>query len=168
MNMMETKTAKFPVTRAKNLSGTLLELPTQFGGQINLLFIAFQQWQQNSVNTWLPLAEQLEEIVPGLQYYELPVIRRMNGFAQAFIDAGMRAGIPGQASRDRTITLYLEKETFKHSMGITSEDAIQVMLVDRSGTILFSLQGDFYLDKGEALIDALKSAINEGLLPRII
>lgn len=165
---MESHIPKFPVTWAKNLSGASVELPSQFAGQMNLLFIAFHQWQQNSINTWLPLAEQLEEIVPGLHYYELPVIRQMNSFAQAFINAGMRAGIPSQDSRNRTITLYLDKESFKQSLGITSEDSIQVLLVDRSGNVLWSVKGDFYLDKGEALIDALKTAIKQGLLPRII
>ncbi len=150
--------AKFPNTHASNLSGSSFELPGDFEGTLNLLFIAFQQWQQNSVNTWLPLAEQLEQITPVLRYYELPVIRRMNIFAQAFIDAGMRAGIPNHDSRGRTITLYLEKDEFRRSLEISDEDAIQVLLVDRAGSVLWSAQGDFTLYKGEALIDALKAS----------
>jgi hypothetical protein len=43
----------------------------------------------------------------------LPTIRALNAFSKFFINEGMRAGIPNPKSRERTITLYLEKDDFR-------------------------------------------------------
>jgi hypothetical protein len=67
----------------------------------------------------------------------------------------MRAGIPDQTARERTITLYLNKETFKGALGIDSEEVIWLFLVDREGTILWQDQGRFSESKLEGLIEVL-------------
>ena len=84
----------FPVVNGSNLRREKITLPQDFEGQFNLTFIAFQQWQQEEVNSWIPLAEKLEEQFPGLVYYELPTIRSLGTFSRFFINEGMRAGIP--------------------------------------------------------------------------
>ncbi|MEL7637211.1 MAG: hypothetical protein AAGU03_05600, partial [Anaerolineaceae bacterium] len=68
----------FPTINGSNLRRQKLSLPQDFEGRFNLIFVAFQQWQQMEVNTWVPLAEKLEEQFPGLVYYELPTIRSLN------------------------------------------------------------------------------------------
>ncbi len=51
------------------------------------------------VDSWIPLAEELEEQVSGLVYYELPTIQSRNTLYQWFINEGMRAGIPNPKTR---------------------------------------------------------------------
>ena len=115
IDTMETS-MKFPTATGSNLQRSKLTLPADFGGELNITLIAFEQWQQNTVNTWLPFVEQLEQRYDGVRYYELPVIRRMNFFARTFINEGMRAGIPNAKARDRTITLYLDKQAFRQAL----------------------------------------------------
>ena len=55
----------FPTVNGSNLQRAKLTLPQDFEGKYNLLFIAFQQWQQDEVNTWIPLAESCEAQYPG-------------------------------------------------------------------------------------------------------
>ena len=86
----------FPTVNGSNLQRAKLTLPQDFEGDYNLLFIAFQQWQQDEVNTWIALAENCEARFPGLVYYELPTIRVLSGISKFFINEGMRAGIPNQ------------------------------------------------------------------------
>ncbi len=50
----------FPIVNGSNLLREKLTLPQDFAGNYNLLFIAFQQWHQEEVNTWIPLAESYE------------------------------------------------------------------------------------------------------------
>ena len=57
----------FPTINGSNLRRQKLSLPQDFEGRFNLIFVAFQQWQQMEVNTWVPLAEKLEEQFPGAQ-----------------------------------------------------------------------------------------------------
>ncbi len=68
-----------------------IQLADEFAGEINLVAIAFQQWHQAMVNSWVPFLEQLERSVPGLRYYELPTIQRLDPLSRVFINGGMRA-----------------------------------------------------------------------------
>ncbi len=42
-------------------------------------------------------------------------------FSQVFINEGMRAGIPDPATRERTITLYIDKPAFQHALDMPDE-----------------------------------------------
>ncbi len=145
----------FPEVSGFNLMREEFLFPKDFQGEYNLVIIPFQQIQQRDVNTWIPAAQELERSIPGLVYYELPTIYQLPTLSRTFINEGMRAGIPDQTARERTITFYLDKEEFKKALGITTEDSIQLFLVDRKGNILWHDEGLFSLDKQESLIDQL-------------
>ena len=131
----------FPTVNGSNLQRAKLTLPQDFEGDYNLLFIAFKQWHQDEVNTWIPLAESCEAQFPGLVYYELPTIRSLNTFSRFFINEGMRAGIPNPKSRERTITLYLEKDDFRTALGLEDEEHIFALLIDHQGNELWRARG---------------------------
>lgn len=138
-----------------------MEFPADFSAKLNLVFIAFQQWQQAQVDSWIPLAEELIQQYPIVNYYEFPTIQRMNRLARIFINEGMRAGIRNESTRARTVTLYLDKGPFKRALGIDSEESIWVMLFDRSGSRLWHVAGQFTPGKGQALRDAIVGAANK-------
>jgi hypothetical protein len=149
--------ARFPTVTGSNLQRQKLTLPQDFQGEHNLVFIAFQQWQQSQVDTWIPFAKQLEESQPEVRYYELPTIQQRNALARTFINEGMRAGIPDRIARERTITLYLDKVAFRQALQLPGEDDIYVLLVDRQGQVLWREEGVFTLEKGESLDAAVKA-----------
>lgn len=153
----------FPKLTATNLNGKKLTMPNEFAGEFNLIIIAFQQWQQSSVNTWIPLCEQLESTLPDFHYYELPTIRSMNFLARSFIDGGMRAGIPSPDTRGRTITLYLDKRDFRQTLEISDESLIHLLLVTPDGEILWRETGNFTDTKAQSLIEFLKKEISINL-----
>jgi hypothetical protein len=146
----------FPRVIAKNLHRKQLVLPGDFQGQLNILLIPFFQWHQTKVDTWLPFLKSLENNLPNIRYYELPTIQSKNVIAQTFINEGMRAGIPDQVARDRTITLFLDKNDFCRSLEITSEEDITIILVDRTGQVFWRNMGGFSSEKGESLVSAIK------------
>jgi hypothetical protein len=133
-----------------------LDLPEGFDGDLNLVFIAFQQWQQIQVDSWIPFARQLEGAHSGLRYYELPTIRRLNALARTFINEGMRAGIPDPIARERTITLYVDKDAFRQALQLPREDDIYVLLLERQGQVLWRTEGAFTQEKGESLAAAVE------------
>ena len=128
-------TVRFPQVSGANLARKRLNLPRDFEGQANILLVAFQQWQQGEVNTWVPTVQKLESAYPGVRYYELPTIRPLNRLVQAFINSGMRAGIPDRLARERTITLYLDKDEFRQALQLPHEDHIYVLLLDHQGQV---------------------------------
>jgi hypothetical protein len=146
----------FPVVSGFNLNRQEFEFPRDFGGDLNLVILAFQQYQQLTVNTWIPFAQEAETTFPGFIYYELPTIYEMTAISRTFVNEGMRAGIPDQTARERTITLYLDKQEFKSALNIPDENDIYLLLVDRDGNILWRTSGGYTEDKASELIEAIE------------
>jgi hypothetical protein len=153
---MEEPAMQFPTVTGSNLQRKKLRLPQDFQGELNLVLIAFQQWQQTQVDTWIPFANQLEETQPGVRYYELPTIQRLNALARTFINEGMRAGIPDPLARERTITLYLDKDALREALQLPNEDDIYVLLLDRQARVLWRAEGAFTPEKGASLAAAVR------------
>jgi len=141
----------FPTVSGSNLLREKLTLPQDFQGKLNLIFIPFEQWQQMEVDSWMPLARALEEQFDNLFYYELPTIQTRNSFYKMFINEGMRAGIPNPKTRERTITLYMDKADFRTALDMADEEHIYVLVVDRQGKELFRTRGQ-YSPEGEAAL----------------
>jgi hypothetical protein len=148
--------ARFPTVTGSNLQRQKLKLPQDFQGELNLVLIAFQQWQQTQVDTWIPFAQQLEGTHSGVRYYELPTIQRLNVLARTFVNEGMRAGIPDPVARERTITLYVDKDVFRQALQLAREDDIYVLLLDRQGKVLWRAEGAFTPENGESLSAAVR------------
>ncbi len=126
-------------------------MPADLREGLNLLFVAFSQWQQMEVNSWVPFVRELEQTQSGFHYYELPTIQHRNVLAQKFINGGMRAGIPDRATRERTITLYIDKQAFKQALNMPDEDHIYVLLVDQAGTVLWRRRGEISVENSSSL-----------------
>jgi hypothetical protein len=80
----------------------------------------------------------------------------MNILSQTFLNEGMRAGIPNNTTREKTITLYTNKEKFRRALEIPNEETIRVLLLDRQGYVLWQIDGDYSQEKGELLVKAIQ------------
>jgi hypothetical protein len=145
----------FPTVKGSNLLREKLTLPRDFQGGFNLVFIPFEQWQQTEVDSWMALAKELEEQFDSLAYYELPTIQSRNTFYKLFINEGMRAGIPNPKTRERTITLYLDKADFRSALHMVDEEHIYVLVVDQQGNEFFRARGPYSSEGDIALRQAL-------------
>jgi len=141
----------FPTVSGSNLLREKLTLPGDFQGRFNLVFIPFEQWQQMEVDSWMTLVKELEQQFDGLVYYELPTIQSRNILYKTFINEGMRAGIPNPKTRERTITLYLDKSDFRAALDMKDEEHIYILLVDRQGKEFFRRRGPYSRDGETAL-----------------
>jgi hypothetical protein len=145
----------FPTVSGSNLLWQKLTLPQDFQGKLNLVFIPFERWHQMEVDSWSALAEELEEKYQGLVYYELPTLQNGGLFYKVFLNEGMRAGIPNPKTRERTITLYLDKAKFRRALDMPDENHIYVLVVDRQGNEFFRTRGSYGRDGEAALRHAL-------------
>ncbi len=128
----------FPTVNGSNLLREKVTLPRDFQGRFNLVFIPFEQWQQMEVDSWMALVNELEQQFEDLVYYELPTIQSRNTLYKMFINEGMRAGIPNPKTRERTITLYLDKTDFRSALGMLDEEHIYILIVDRHAAVRWS------------------------------
>jgi hypothetical protein len=134
-------------------------LPSTLGGVANLLLIAFRQWQQRDVDTWVPTARALADEYPGFRVYELPVISKLYRPVAGFIDGGMRSGITDPEVRDMTITIYLDRKRFMQSLSIDSAGEIVPMLVTPDGRILWRTTGPMTDDGVQTLRQAVSAVL---------
>jgi len=146
----------FPTVSGYNLNREEFEFPRDFGGTLNLVIIPFKQEQQIIVNTWISTMQEIEAAVPGFIYYELPTIYEMPMLSRTFLNEGMRAGIPDETARQRTITLYLDKASFKNALDIQTEDDIYLLLVDQKGNILWRSTGEYTPEKAASLLQFIQ------------
>lgn len=155
--LLTSRELHFPVVSGYNLDRQEYEFPRDFSSSYNLVILAFQQYHQNAVNTWIPFLQEVEASHPSFWYYELPTIRSLPALSRSFINEGMRAGIPDQTARERTITLYLDKDLFKRALNISSEDEIHLLLVDQDGKILWRASGSYSEEKASDLVNLVQN-----------
>lgn len=146
----------FPTVSGSNLLREELTFPQDFDAALNILFVPFLQEQQAVVNTWIPFAQEAEATYPQVAYYELPTIDEMSTFGRTFVNEGMRAGIPDQTARERTVTLYIDTARFMKATDIADKSEVHTLLVNRQGDILWRTTGIFDEAKSEALIKAIE------------
>ena len=149
----------FPQVTGSNLERRRFTLPGDLEGDLNLLFLAFWQRHQALVDSWMPLANCLQEQRNDLVAYELPVIQSRSRLSQRFIDGGMRAGIPDLRIRRHTITLYLDKPPFLDALDISDDRTIQVLVVDRSGRVVWRTVGVWDQEREADLVSFLDQQI---------
>ena len=111
---------KLPIVKGRNLKRQKMTFPDDFTGEINLVFIAFLRRHQDHIDEWVPFVDQLAQENSNFHYYEFPTLPRKGPIYRTFLNEGMRAGIPNEATRARTITLYLDKLDFRQE--ITTEE----------------------------------------------
>lgn len=147
---------RFPEVIGSNLLKQDVTLPNDLKSKYKILIVAFQQWHQRLVNSWIPLLESIAEENSSFDYFEIPTIRRMNWLYQRMIDGGMRSGIPSPETRRRTITLYIDKTPFKDALKIPSEESIHVFLLDSEGEVIWREEGEIGEAKANSLISKLE------------
>jgi hypothetical protein len=147
---------KFPDVSGKNLLGESFNLPHDFAGDLNLVFVAFTEWQQPMVDSWVETADALEAQYSNLRYYEVPTIFPMNLFQMKWLDSVMRAGIQDAATRARTITVHVEIANFLHQLELPGNRTIYPLLLSASGDVLWQTAGVYSDTAAQDLRDVIR------------
>jgi hypothetical protein len=116
-------------------------LPAGLAGERNLVFLALGRDHQPQVDTWVDAAKALEASVPGLRFYEAPLIGPVNFALKAVIAGGMKLEIGDEVPQSRTVPLFVERGPVLEALEITEEGQIRVLLIDRSGAVLWQGAG---------------------------
>jgi len=136
-----TSPGQFLAIQATSLNHARLNLPQDFGGQLNLVIISFAREQQQEVDTWIPTSQQIESSHSKFRYYELPTMSRENPLYRWWFNAALRSNTTDKDLRSRILTAYVNKRAFKHSLHIANEKQIVTVLVDRKGRVYWRADG---------------------------
>ena len=157
---MSSDVMRFPVVQARDLLGNQKHLPRDFEGRLVVAMIAFRQFQQAEVDSWVPALGALAGSVPDLHFYELPVLARHWAPARPFIDGGMARSIGDPAVLARTLTVYGDIRRVCRPLNITDRSHITVVLTDRSGQIHWADSGAHTEPTAASLRAAISSLSN--------
>ncbi|TXT62481.1 MAG: hypothetical protein BAJALOKI3v1_570019 [Promethearchaeota archaeon] len=146
---------KFPEVEGDNLERRHFKLPYDLEGDLNLVIIPFKRIQQSLVDEWTYALHPIYAQYDFLYLYEIPTLSSGYRFVSFMIDGGMRAGIPDRETRNHTITLYINKTKFKKALNINTEDTIYIMLLDKTGEIIWRTEGAVTTEKVEDLTNIL-------------
>lgn len=136
----------------------MMVVPDDLPGNLRIIIVAFQRWQQLLVSGWTPLLTDLAQKTPGLTVWEVPALSRLYAAGRFYIDGGMRAGIRDAETRRHTLTAYTDLRAFCSALGIARMDTIRIYVVDRDGEVVFEAEGEVDEEKALALVDAVKQA----------
>ena len=121
----------FPTITGKNLNKKRISVPDDFSEKNILIIVAFQRWHQDAVDECIESLEK-NNINDTHHIIEVPVLKQFSRLRQMRLDGVMRAGILDHGIRERTITVYLDKQEFRNSLGIANEDAIHWFQINHS------------------------------------
>ena len=108
-------TGHFPSITGKNLNKERITVPDDFLDKHLILLLGYQRWHQPIIDDSIHSLEasgmeQTHHII------EIPVIKPSSWLAQMRLDGLMRAAIRDTAVRQRTITVYLDKQKFRDQL----------------------------------------------------
>lgn len=149
----------FPSVSGINLVGEPVALPRGFEGHLNLVVLGFEMEQQKDVDTWIAALDGIRSSLPGLEFYEVPVINAGSAAFRFWVNNGMHFGILDLEARKRTITIYVDRSKFNSIVGVGDIDRIYALLVDNTGRILWRGEGPASAQSIAELIAAASRAV---------
>jgi hypothetical protein len=142
----------FPAISGQSLAGDTLNLPEDFMGNTNLVLAPFDEAQQVTAQSWLPLARELGSRAAGFRAYNVPVFPAMAAPMRVIIRTGMNLSIPDADLRDATITVFLDdRDAFLAALNIPNTEAMPVFLLDGKGRVLWRGAGEYTAAQADAV-----------------
>lgn len=145
------KPAVFPGLTTYSLDKSKLNLPGDFAGQLNLLLISFQPEQQTQIDTWMPLAQALQHTNFNFRWYRMPVSSNENFIFRWWENSSMRSDETDPETWHWIVPLYVDKNSFRRELQISTEKQIAVLLVNKQGYVLWRSEGALTPDKRASL-----------------
>ena len=90
----------FPQLIGIDLEGNKRQIPQAFDNKINLVAVAFKREQQQNVDGWIKVADEIMAKNEEVSFYELPVIYELGAVSRSFINNGMRRGVPDAKAKN--------------------------------------------------------------------
>ncbi len=120
---------RFPPVTGKNLNKETLTIPDDYDEKNLLAMVAFQQWHQKVVDDMIAIFEA-SNLDRTHSIIEVPVIQRSTKFRQIRLDTLMRVAIRDRRIRQRTVTVYIDKQAFREKLSIPDDNSVHWFLID--------------------------------------
>ena len=148
----------FPGLTTYSLDKAKLNLPADFEGKVNLLLISFEPEQSKDIDTWMPTSQALQHMNFQFRYYRMPVSNQENVLSRWWDSSSLRSVETDPETWHWIIPLYTNKADFRRALNIPNEKEIVLLLVDKTGQVLWKTTGRMSDDKKASLMNAVSAA----------
>lgn len=144
----------FPTMTGTTLSGETLTLPDVLTGRIGLLILADHYAARFEVEQWASYAMDTYGEQPELALYEVPLISGVGPLMRKVIDAAMVRGTPA-GTQSHVMTVYGDLRVLKKRLQIGGRPRAYVVLLGRTGRLIWRAEGELTQEKRAELDEAL-------------
>lgn len=146
---------RFPTRSARDLEGSRRRVPDDLEGEPRILLVAFDRFQQSSVNAWVAALEAERHRAPGMRLYEIPTIGSQWRWARPFIDGTMVAAIPDLDVRRRTLTIYAPVAPILRALGLADRSEVCAVVLAPDGSVRAKAVGAPTAESVRTIVEAL-------------
>ena len=145
---------RLPSLNAKRLNQQPIALPQELPGQRTLTLVAFQRGHRSQIESWIT-GMQLRENT-SIAWLKMPVLEDPGTeSARSEIESGMRARHSTEADHARLVPVFTDRDAFMRAAGLSGSKHAWVLVIDRDGQVLARAEGEYSVEKGDALRETL-------------
>jgi hypothetical protein len=152
--------------QCETLAGTTLKLPGDLKGGPAVLVATFARKHSDDLKPWLDEVARAQRLVPTTRLLSTAVMgAEVPGFVRMLATQGMKFVIDDDLE-PHTCPLYEDKEGFARALGQPSIESILVVVLNRSGQVVWSTRGAWSAATGGALQQAIAKLAAAKKAPR--
>lgn len=131
---------QFPRLQEDSLAGQQVVLPDAAAGKVAVLILGFSRSSQKPTEAWSKRAYEDFGKNPSFVLYQLPVIEAAPRFVRPMITSGMKKGVP-EDLRATFVPVVHQEDALKKLVGYKEEDDAYLVVLDRSGKVVYQTHG---------------------------
>jgi len=146
---------KLPSLTAKRLDQQQVPLPQGLPSDRTLALVVFSKRQNHEVESWiqgLRLTGQSD-----ISWVRMPVLDDPgHAHDRNAIETRLLARYPTPNERSRMMPVFTDRAAFIRSVGLDGPHSAYAIVVNRNGDVLARAQGEFDVEKADALLETLQ------------
>jgi hypothetical protein len=148
--------ATIPAATGTALDGRTITLPRDLN-RATVLILGFSKDSSDATTAWEKPVRTTLAVNPTIGFYDIPFLEDAPSFIRPFILRSIRKQVP-DALKPNFVPLTSGQSDWKHLTGFTSAapDAAYVLLVDRTGQVLWQTHDPFTPARFEELASAAR------------
>lgn len=145
----------FPTIKLNNLQKKSVQVPHP-EKRWTVIIMADSHTLQPEINPWLNWLRRIQQNMPSLTFYEIPVIDQKYKAYGSAINVFMKRQLPDSSFYPVTLPLFTSpSQTLKRYQA--SARQINLWLTDASGNVLFKTTGAMTADKQNAILKQVQT-----------
>jgi hypothetical protein len=142
-----------PAFTAANLNKESVMIPEGLKAERTLLLLSLQRGQGHDIDSWIMGMHLRED--SSLPWLRMPVRDESAGSYRSEVEGRLLARFTEPTERANVVPVFTDRDAFLKSAGLSRNDAVYALVVNRRGDVLARAEGPFDAEKARVLRDTL-------------